>query len=206
MKLQLGDRLPSSEALQRLWTLNVAAESERSRQVLFQLPKKVQVRIFEADEAFSILDKLSALRRFDRQGLLRDIANGTKRDTRSYWRDIPSNNLYIPSDKITNLNVRYLTAEEVVALGASARLQGEGLPFDVEPATDLLDPVLVPPRGLVREQRRPLRGHQTIFRGGEIVTSRIPNPAGCRRLDGRTERRRKLSLDPERIHNVPATD
>jgi hypothetical protein len=87
---------------------------------------------------------LESPRRFDRQGLLRDIAVGTKRDTRAYWRDIPSNNLYISSDKITNLNVRYLTAEEVVALGASARLQGEGLPFDVEPATDLLDPVLLP--------------------------------------------------------------
>jgi|HubBroStandDraft_6_1064221.scaffolds.fasta_scaffold00185_16 hypothetical protein len=88
---------------------------------------------------------LKSPRRFDRKKLLRDIQQGNaKRDMDSYWRDIPSNNLYIPSDKITNLNVRYPTAEELIARRASARFRGEDSPFEVEPAADLLDPVLLP--------------------------------------------------------------
>jgi hypothetical protein len=84
---------------------------------------------------------LESPRRFDRPGLLRDIESRTaKRDMDDYWRDIPSNNLYIPSDKITTLNVRYPTAEEVIAQRASA---GEDSQFEVQPATDLLDPVLL---------------------------------------------------------------
>jgi hypothetical protein len=87
---------------------------------------------------------LESPRRFDRPGLLRDIERGTaKREMDDYWRDIPSNNLYIPSDKITTLNVRYLTAEEVIAHRASASFRGEDSQFEVEPATDLLDPVLL---------------------------------------------------------------
>ena len=71
-------------------------------------------------------------RRFDRSGLLRDIKEEkAKRDMESYWRDIPSNNLYISSDKIINLNVRYLTAEEVIALRTSARLSEGGWSFEV---------------------------------------------------------------------------
>jgi hypothetical protein len=70
-------------------------------------------------------------RRFDRQGFLRDIDKGVaKSDTDSYWRNIPSNNLYIPSDKIVNLNVRYLTETEAMALRTSWHLLEEGL--DVE--------------------------------------------------------------------------
>ncbi|MFZ1010118.1 MAG: hypothetical protein WAN65_24990 [Candidatus Sulfotelmatobacter sp.] len=66
-------------------------------------------------------------RRFDRIGFISDKEKGIKADTDSYWKKIPSNNLYIPKDKIANLNVRYLTEAEVIALGASARLRGEGL-------------------------------------------------------------------------------
>lgn len=66
-------------------------------------------------------------RRFDRLGFISDKEKGiAKPDTDSYWKTIPSNNLYIPKDKIANLNVRYLTAE-LIALGASASLSGEGL-------------------------------------------------------------------------------
>jgi hypothetical protein len=76
---------------------------------------------------------LESPRRFDRQALVRDKEQkAPKRDNDSYWTDIPSNNLYIPSDKITNLNVRYMTAEEVIALRTSAQLRKEGLPFEVE--------------------------------------------------------------------------
>jgi hypothetical protein len=76
---------------------------------------------------------LESPRRFDRQGLLRDREQkAPKRDNDSYWTDIPSNNLYIPSDKISNLNVRYMTAEEVIALRTSAQLRHEGLPLEVE--------------------------------------------------------------------------
>jgi hypothetical protein len=67
-------------------------------------------------------------RRFDRKGLLRDIEKGTaKADNDYYWRTIPSNNLYIPNDKIVNLNVRYLTEGEGTALRASWLLVDEGL-------------------------------------------------------------------------------
>jgi hypothetical protein len=71
-------------------------------------------------------------RRFDRLAFISDHKQGTAKDNDSYWKDIPSNNLYIPKDKIANLNVRYLTAEQVIALGASARLRGEGLSLEVE--------------------------------------------------------------------------
>jgi len=97
---------------------------------------------------------LESPRRFDRPGLLRDIERETaKRDTDYYWRDIPSNNLYIPSDKITTLNVRYLTAEEVIAPRASASLRGEDSQFEVEPATDLLDSMLLPLAELFEEPK-----------------------------------------------------
>jgi hypothetical protein len=83
---------------------------------------------------------LESPRRFDRLKQLWDKEHGTpKRDMASYWRDIPSNNLYIPSDKITNLNVRYLTEEEVLSM----RLREESSQFEVEPAADLLDPTLI---------------------------------------------------------------
>ena len=67
-------------------------------------------------------------RRFDRPGLLRDIEKGkAKSDTDSYWKRIPSNNLYISNEKIVNLNVRYLTKGEATALRASWLLLAEGL-------------------------------------------------------------------------------
>lgn len=70
--------------------------------------------------------------RFDRQGLLRDLAEGKMAaETDSYWKKIPSNNLYIPNEKIVNLNVRYLTDDKTTALRASWLLSGDGL--DVEP-------------------------------------------------------------------------
>lgn len=82
---------------------------------------------------------LESPRRYDRLTQMWDKEHGApKRDKASYWRDIPSNNLYLPSDKITNLNVRYLTSEEVL----SKRLREDSLLFEVEPAADLLDPVL----------------------------------------------------------------
>jgi hypothetical protein len=71
-------------------------------------------------------------RRFDRPGLLRDIEKGKKVDHDSYWRKIPSNNLYIPNDKIVNLNVRYLTEDEATAFRASWLLLDEGLDVEAE--------------------------------------------------------------------------
>jgi hypothetical protein len=83
---------------------------------------------------------LESPRRFDRIKQLWDKEHDAlKHDSNSYWRDIPSNNLYIPSNKITNLNVRYLTAEEAI----STRLREEGSQFEVAPAIDLLNPVLL---------------------------------------------------------------
>jgi hypothetical protein len=76
---------------------------------------------------------LESPRRFDRQGQIRDKEQeAPKRDNDSYWRDIPSNNLYISSDKINNLNVRYMTAAEALALRTSANFREEGLPLEVE--------------------------------------------------------------------------
>ncbi len=70
-------------------------------------------------------------RRFDRQGYLRDAEKGVAAGTDSYWRKVPSSNLYIPNEKIVNLNVRYLTEDEATALQATWFLMGEGL--DVSP-------------------------------------------------------------------------
>jgi hypothetical protein len=67
-------------------------------------------------------------RRFDRQGLLKDRENNRRRPSDEYWTTIPSNNLYIPSDKIVNLNVLYLTESEATALRTSWLLEG----LDVE--------------------------------------------------------------------------
>lgn len=70
-------------------------------------------------------------RRFDRLGFIGDREKGVaKSDTDSYWKNIPGNNLYIPNEKIVNLNVRYLTENEATLLQASWILMGEGL--DVE--------------------------------------------------------------------------
>jgi hypothetical protein len=67
-------------------------------------------------------------RRFDRQGLLRDKEKGIENlNTDFYWRRIPSNNLYVPSDKIVNLNVRYMNETQAIALRASWILLDEGL-------------------------------------------------------------------------------
>jgi hypothetical protein len=65
--------------------------------------------------------------RFDRVGFISDKEKGQAKDTDSYWKKIPSNNLYIPNDKIANLNVRYLTEDEGTALQATWLLVGEGL-------------------------------------------------------------------------------
>jgi hypothetical protein len=66
-------------------------------------------------------------RRFDHKGLLRDIEEGLHKDTDSYWRKIPSNNLYIPNEKIINLNVRYVTEDEATAFRVSWLLLDQGL-------------------------------------------------------------------------------
>jgi hypothetical protein len=71
-------------------------------------------------------------RRFDHKGLLRDREKGKNVDTDSYWKRIPSNNLYLPNDKITNLNVRYITEDEATALRASWLLLDEGLDVQAE--------------------------------------------------------------------------
>lgn len=70
-------------------------------------------------------------RRFDRKGYLADVESGKVRETDSYWKRIPSNNLYIPNEKIVNLNVRYRTEQEVTALRTTWLLLDEGL--NVEP-------------------------------------------------------------------------
>jgi hypothetical protein len=71
-------------------------------------------------------------RRFDRVRFLNDIAQGVAHpDTESYWRNIPSNNLFIPYDKIVNLNVRHLTEAEATALRASWLLIPDGLDVQV---------------------------------------------------------------------------
>jgi len=73
-------------------------------------------------------------RRFDRRNFLKnsDRADGSI-DTDPYWKRIPSNNLYIPNEKIVNLNVRYLTEREATALRASWLLLDEGLNVEVGP-------------------------------------------------------------------------
>jgi hypothetical protein len=70
-------------------------------------------------------------RRFDRKGYLDDAQHGKQREKDTYWKKIPSNNLYIPNEKIVNLNVRYRTEQEVTALRTTWLLLDEGL--NVEP-------------------------------------------------------------------------
>jgi hypothetical protein len=65
--------------------------------------------------------------RFDRKSFLKDVEQGVAADTESYWKRIPSNNLYIPNEKIVNLNVRYLSEQQATALRASWLLLDEGL-------------------------------------------------------------------------------
>src|SRR6266446_3377881 len=73
-------------------------------------------------------------RRFDRRNFLRDSDRvNASIDTTPYWKRIPSNNLYIPNDKIVNLNVRYLTEQEATALRASWLLLEEGLNVEAGP-------------------------------------------------------------------------
>ncbi len=50
---------------------------------------------------------LTEPRRFDRRTYLKDKDEGTKKETETYWRDIPSAKLYIFADKISNINLNY---------------------------------------------------------------------------------------------------
>lgn len=63
-------------------------------------------------------------RRFDRQGLLQDTQRNQRKPTEAYWKNIPSKNLYIPGEKIVNLNVRYMTDQQAMALRTSWLLEG----------------------------------------------------------------------------------
>lgn len=51
------------------------------------------------------------------------------RVTESYWRAVPSKNLYVPKDKMANLNVRHETAE--VPKAAEARLKDRGIQLTI---------------------------------------------------------------------------
>jgi hypothetical protein len=50
---------------------------------------------------------LTSPRRFDRRTYLKDKDLGTKKETETYWREIPSAKLYIFADKILNINLNY---------------------------------------------------------------------------------------------------
>jgi hypothetical protein len=49
-------------------------------------------------------------RRYNRQQLLKDREQGAAKRTDTYWREIPSRQMYLLADKILNINVNYAAA------------------------------------------------------------------------------------------------
>jgi len=102
-------------------------------------------RLYQGDVIEHFLDREGALsglilenpRRFDRVRYLRakDEEDSVKAD--DYWRDIPSSNLYIPKEKILNLNLQYPPVEATPAQAKSAvtateELSKEGIELTVD--------------------------------------------------------------------------
>ena len=104
--------------------------------------------LYQGDVAEYFVDSEGALsglilsnpRRFDRQGYLN--AKQTNRDVKSdaYWKEIPSANLYLPREKLLNLNVRYPIAEQRLE-AVNEELRKEGLELQVVmPSNQRADP------------------------------------------------------------------
>jgi hypothetical protein len=77
---------------------------------------------------------LTEPQRFDRQGYLKAGETTVGVAPESFWHDIPGANLYIPRDRIVNINLRYPLADETeaaVVAAANVELQQVGSKFEV---------------------------------------------------------------------------
>jgi hypothetical protein len=72
-------------------------------------------------------------RRFDRPGHLRAKEKAGATKIEDYWKDVPSENLFVPGGKILSLNLRYETTPNEAAETATRELieSGEGLKVEV---------------------------------------------------------------------------
>jgi hypothetical protein len=89
---------------------------------------------------------LKDIRRFKFSELKEDRKAGLKPDPKTYWKDIPGANFYLPADKIANLNIRYETPESELILDIERLLKSMDLPKGVtvsleNPASDQPGPV-----------------------------------------------------------------
>ena len=86
---------------------------------------------------------LENARRFDRPRYLADKAKGETVRSKAYWREIPSSVLYIPREKLLNLNLRYPPIEPSgmeTAKTATQELRKEGIDLKIEiPNEDSVD-------------------------------------------------------------------
>jgi hypothetical protein len=102
-------------------------------------------RLYQGDVAAHFIDSEGALsglilenpRRFDRARYLRDKEKNDNVKAEKYWREVPSSNLYIPREKVINLNLRYprlepQPTEAETAVTATEELSKEGIDLRVE--------------------------------------------------------------------------
>lgn len=99
--------------------------------------------LYQGDVADHFIDSDGALsgivlvnpRRFDRPGYLRAKKKGEAIEAEDYWKDIPGENLFVPRDKILNLNLRYEpepTPNEAAETATRELMEsGEGLRVEV---------------------------------------------------------------------------
>ena len=79
---------------------------------------------------------LTEPRRFDRQGYLEAKRNDSTANAVSFWRTIPGRNMYVPRDKILNMNLRYPKPDETgktLAERANRQLAQAGLQLELVP-------------------------------------------------------------------------
>jgi hypothetical protein len=137
----LAERLLSniSEWFVLLTTANFPTQPERrvAADVLI-----VEDHLYQGFVANYFLDEngeLSGLlltepRRFDRIGYLTAKEKDEHTNQEGFWRDIPGNNLYLPRDKMLNLNLRYPSKQEQPATeAANNELAATGLKLRIEP-------------------------------------------------------------------------
>jgi hypothetical protein len=137
----LAERLLGSisEWFLLLTTANFPKQPERRVAVDVLIAEDHLYQGFMADYFLDANGELSGLlltepRRFDRAGYL--AAKGKDESTRAeeFWRDIPGNNLYLPRDKMLNLNLRYPPKEEQLPTeAANNELASTGLTLRIEP-------------------------------------------------------------------------
>jgi hypothetical protein len=73
-------------------------------------------------------------RRFDRQAYLEAKKENQQITAEEFWRNVPGANMYVPADKVVNINVRYPLSNETpqaVARAANVTLARAGLHFEI---------------------------------------------------------------------------